>query len=66
MVNAVMEKYKRLLSHHDWFYDYSDDHSVWTRGSKERAELMALRENIDPDYKVWNTIAPDMFKVERK
>ena len=31
----------RLLARHDWFYDYSDDHSVWRRG---QAQLDAINE----------------------
>lgn len=57
-----VEEYKSLLSRHDWYYDYSDDHSVWTRGSNERKELNNMQNAIDSDYKIWNEYAPDMFK----
>ena len=30
-----------LLARHDWFYEYSDDHSVWRRG---QAQLDAINE----------------------
>lgn len=65
MDNSYMEKYKSLLTYHDWFYDYSDDHNVWTKGAKERAELRALQQNLDPDYEIWNTFAPDDFKFKK-
>jgi hypothetical protein len=29
-------EYFNRLSNHDWYYDYSDDHSVWKRGSANR------------------------------
>lgn len=25
----------KLLQFHDWYFDYSDDHSVWKRGMME-------------------------------
>lgn len=57
-----MDEYKSLLSRHDWYYDYSDDHSVWTRGSNERKQLNSMQDAIDSDYAIWNEYAPDMFK----
>lgn len=60
-----MDEYKSLLSRHDWYYDYSDDHSVWTRGSNERKQLNSMQDAIDSDYKIWNEYAPDMYKRVR-
>jgi hypothetical protein len=33
---AVLEK---LLKFHDWHYEFSDDYSVWKRGSAERSAI---------------------------
>ena len=30
---------ERLLKTHDWYYNYSDDHSVWKRGVEQRDEI---------------------------
>ena len=57
-----VEEYKKLLSWHDWYYDYSDDHSVWQRGHGERQDLYRMQDAIDSDYKIWNQYAPDMYK----
>ena len=57
-----MEDYIYKLKTHDWYYEYSDDHSVWKRGEAEKDQLRRLQEEIDNDYKVWNEYAPDMFK----
>jgi hypothetical protein len=39
------EEYFKLLNNHDWFYDYSDDHRVWTAGreASERIRYYALQ-----------------------
>ena len=63
-MEITMEEYARRLQTHDWFYDYSDDHSVWTKGSSERSDLYRIREDLDPNYEVWNKHAPEMFRRE--
>lgn len=35
-----------LCSKHDWYYDYSDDHSVWKRGEAEYKKIEELRKDI--------------------
>jgi len=37
-----MDKLETLLKCHDWYYQRSDDHSKWTRGSNQRAEILNL------------------------
>lgn len=61
-----IKNYKLALRTHDWFYDYSDDHNVWTRGFNEKTELRKLQEVLDPDYEIWDTIAPEHFKRRSK
>ena len=34
-MNPELITLERLLQFHDWYYDYSDDHSVWQRGQRE-------------------------------
>jgi predicted secreted protein len=29
------EEFKSLLSSHDWYYMYSDDHRAWSKGARE-------------------------------
>ena len=41
------EEYFAKLQSHDWFYEYSDDHSVWQRGGKSLAELKNLAKDND-------------------
>ena len=35
------------LKGHDWYYGYSDDHRVWTRGNAAHKRLVAARTNLD-------------------
>jgi len=35
-------KLKQALRTHDWFYQFSDDHSVWQRGCRESREINEL------------------------
>ena len=37
---------KRIKSH-DWFYGYSDDHSVWRRGHAESNALRKMHGELD-------------------
>lgn len=39
-----LNKFWKQLRNHDWTFEYSDDHSVWRRGS---AELSAIREVVE-------------------
>lgn len=51
---------EKLLKTHDWYYNYSDDHSVWKRGTEARDEIrrqmdiccgLGLGEIADAMYK---------------
>ena len=35
---------ENLLSTHDWYYMYSDDHSVWQKGTDNASEI---RRQVD-------------------
>lgn len=66
----LLEEYRELLSGFDWYYEYSDDHRVWTNGCRQRdkirdVELKALRCGVDiEDIKtIWNRYAPKDRKV---
>jgi len=36
----------RLLAIHDWYYNYSDDYTVWTRGQIERSAIDAEQRRL--------------------
>lgn len=50
--------YIKRLKLHDWWYDYSEDHSVYTKGNEARNELIKLQEEIDADFQIWNQHCP--------
>lgn len=60
---ADIEAYKAALAAHDWFYDFSDDFSVWSRGNRERQELRRMAQRLDKGFTIWNSHAPEMFRV---
>ena len=47
------------LRRHDWYYNYSDDHSVWTKGRNNAHRLQAIVAEggilgkIYEDYSKW-------------
>jgi hypothetical protein len=45
-MNENLVTLDRLLAFHDWYYDYSDDHSVWTRGVRERDAINAEQKRL--------------------
>ena len=46
------------LKAHDWFYDYSDDGSVWRRGSQDAARLSKELKLLNCPFEWW-----DIFKA---
>ena len=64
--NKIEQQYRKLLKHHDWFSEYSDDHKVWEKASVEYTQIICMAQQIDSDYKIFNQYAPDEFKKESK
>lgn len=42
---ADLPTYIVALKRHDWSYQYSDDHTVWSRGRDRQAQLEAARKH---------------------
>lgn len=61
-----MEQYKAALNRHDWTFEYADSHSEWTRGREQRIALHGMASRLDPNYEVWNSIAPDGYKIKQE
>ena len=59
-----MAEYVGLLSSHDWFYQYSDDHKAFCAGRDAMTQLRSLQAQLDPDWAIWNSKCPAEFLVK--
>jgi hypothetical protein len=41
-----LEILEEKLKRHDWYYQYSDDHSAWKRGCRQAEEIQNIMENL--------------------
>ena len=56
--STSLAKLESLLDSHDWYHDFSDDHSIYKRGREERHQIMQLvRELGDKGKELYNTYA---------
>ncbi len=55
----AFEAYAKRLKNHDWFYEYSDDGSVWRAGNQAQKNLIAdamtypLLSALFTEYSTW-------------
>ena len=55
----AFEAYTKRLKNHDWFYEYSDDGSVWRAGNQAQKNLIAdaraypLLSALFTEYSTW-------------
>tara|TARA_B100000579_G_C22244447_1_gene581969 strand:- start:65 stop:412 length:348 start_codon:yes stop_codon:yes gene_type:complete len=42
----------RRLQNHDWYYGYSDDHSVWKAGLNEEKKLNSIISDLSCPYSI--------------
>ena len=45
-MNPELATLKTLLARHDWYYNYSDDYSAWTRGQNESNAIQAEKNRL--------------------
>ena len=69
VTEKTWETYESLLRHHDWFYEYSDDHRVWNEGRLAYSRICNLRKRLgleDPfrAQTIWNKHCPEQFKMK--
>lgn len=60
----TLEQYKAALAAHDWYYQYSDDHTVWGRGRDHYALILEGNREHDQDGSIWNQYAPADMKAK--
>jgi hypothetical protein len=53
MTNELLSADQRLsiwgdrLKYHDWYYDYSDDHRVWSRGDQDNRWIQSEKAYLN-------------------
>lgn len=55
--------YVAALRRHDWSFEHSDDMRAIRAGRESLKGLVAERAAIDADGAIWNSVAPEGFKV---
>lgn len=55
--------YIKALQAHDWAFEWSDDHKVWTQGRDSLEALRRAQSMIDADFMVWNRLCPEEWRV---
>jgi len=45
-MNEHLNDLDRFLRSHDWYFDYSDDHSVWKKGMAERSAINTEQKRL--------------------
>lgn len=68
--NNMINDFKNALKSHDWFFDFSEDHSVWTRGFNAKKNLESIAHSLVANgtnpaevATLWNEFAPKRFRV---
>jgi len=54
----TLARYRTMLAEHDWEFEHSSDQRIWRLGRLALEQLRFLQREIDPDFAVWNSIAP--------
>lgn len=49
VVETPQDQFQRLLGGMDWYYNYSDDHSVYLAGQRRMDSLQAMVRKLGPD-----------------
>jgi hypothetical protein len=58
----TLARYRAMLVEHDWEFEHSDDQRIWRLGRLALEQLQFLQREIDPDFKIWNEIAPLVYR----
>ena len=62
MNDMQLEAFYNELVRFDWWYDYSDDHGVWSRGNEREKELSRMAESLGESGRIMF----DKFRYEYK
>lgn len=62
-VKTTIDEFKRMLKGHDWYYMYSDDHSVYLRGKKNSELLLDIAASSVQHYEVYKNFTQQQQTV---
>lgn len=48
-----LKEYDNLLAQHDWYYNYSDDYTVWSKGDSSYQRLLDISKLTDDHAKLF-------------
>ena len=54
-------EYFEALGHHDWTYNYSDDHRAWTKGLAESTRLQSIAQENTTLLRMYKDYADYIF-----
>ena len=56
----MLEEFIKRLMRFDWFYQYSDDYSVWKRAQREHDQIRAVADTGRPFKMAYDAVAKYM------
>jgi len=62
----TLEKYKKALQTHDWYYAWADGYTEYSKGKDQRDALHTMAQRHDPEFTLWNEVAPPQFQIHPK
>ena len=57
------EEFLKVLARHDWFYQYSDDYSVWRRGQEASDRIQGLIQQHPELKEVYTTYVAENVRT---
>lgn len=62
-LKTEIQKYEDMLKFHDWYFEWSDDHRVWSKGNINWKILQEKQKKLDLTFEIWNKYAPKDFQA---
>lgn len=68
---TLLIEFYEMLQRHDWFYEFSDDHSVWQRGETSKTKLISISTQTPEHRTLYNGFVAHYYsgaswKTEKK
>lgn len=60
----TLKEFYQELEKHDWYYDMSDDHGVWERGTANKRRLEGIAEESEEHRKLYEGFSQHYFSGE--